>query len=588
MATSIPLSEGTMKSKVEITEMATVMNLLSPDCRGRVFRFLTLFDCLKFAETSRTSLEHVLPEVDRRRRDQFLIRPCEELTASGNMILNLSTSVRQSELPPGDKLVEHTDANDDENGRQNDNGSRHLPFLHRAMDCSDDQCERQKGKEIASSWYALPSVAERIEGLYRTIPSSHPFNDDLRNLVSDLKKSKIIEDRNEKKDVANKHYHDLLKQLSAITYAHRLHASLLSRCTVKLSPNPHNHHGSNDKRSDSDSFTVSLEQYMGDVLSARCLIGHSYYFGSRTKSSNDSEEDDSVRMTDSNDVEHDDTSEVLVEGGPSFDQWIDHLVSFKKSGTNSASDNVNNEDNNNGAEIPSTRDWYQYWVFFHSALLRISPLSVQQARELKLEPLSGLLDPFDVYNNAYIQAGRDNMMNNASNANNGGANANASQKRPWFLPSRTYACFSPECQDVKVLSERMNQLFRHNNQRIGILETTLNHFGPLGPFRGRDRVSTEVMLPHKLYVSVLRNSLLSWTLNNRRLQTYMGLNREYVTDLRRWLGDSDNRGVMRWMKLLQDQSQRTRPMTVQPPLVTIRMITLNSMERHLAEVTPQI
>jgi len=131
---------------------------------------------------------------------------------------------------------------------------------------------------------------------------------------------------------------------------------------------------------------------------------------------------------------------------------------------------------------------------------------------------------------------------------------------------------------VKVLSEKMNQLFRHNNQRIGVLETTLNHFGPLGPsFRGRDRVTTQVMLPHKLYVSLLRNSLLSWTLNNRRLQTYMGLNREYITDLRLWLGDSDNRGVMHWMKLLQDQSRKTRPMTVQPPLVTIRMITLNGM-----------
>merc|ERR1712183_887438 len=100
-------------------------------------------------------------------------------------------------------------------------------------------------------------------------------------------------------------------------------------------------------------------------------------------------------------------------------------------------------------------------------------------------------------------------------------------------------------------SDNMNPLFRHNDQKIGILQTTVNDFGPLGPtFRGRDRVSTQLMLPHKLYVILLRNSLLSWTLNNNRLRNYVDRDhyREYVDDLRRWLNDSDRRGVMRWMK----------------------------------------
>ena len=601
------------------------MKLLSPDCRGRVFRFLTLFDCLQFSETSKTSLEHILVEVDRRRRDQFLVRPCEELTASGDTILNLSTSILQSELPPGDELVAHNNNNNNnENGNENDNGKTcndktkrdngrlgDHPFLHRAVDhdSDDDDVYQQllQDKEIRRSWYLLPSVKERIEGLYRTIPSTHPFNNDLRDLVSDLRYHKMIEDGNgrmkHKSNEQQPNDHDLLQRLSSVTYAHRLHASLLSRCTINLSPDPYNNHNlNNDGNGDcnTESFTVTLDRYMGDVLSVRCLIGHSYYFGSRTKSTSG---DDSIDMTDSNDGVDNSKNEVVVEGGPSFDQWIDHLVSFKKTSSNptrtaSINNNTDNnelsiEDNtNNGDEIPSTKDWYQYWVFFHSALLRISPFSVQQAQQLKLYPCSGILEPFDIYNDMYTQPGPNNNNNGDVHANeNANANTNANtsatggqrQERPWFLPSRTYACFSPECQDVKALSERMNQLFRHNNQRIGILETTLNDFGPLGNFRGRDRVTTEVMLPHKLYVSVLRNSLLSWTLNNRRLQTYMGLNREYITDLRRWLGDIDNRGVMRWMKLLQDQSQKTRPMTVQPPLVTIRMITLNGMERRIAE-----
>jgi hypothetical protein len=609
MVTSIPSSESTMEFETEDTTTMTppLVNLLSPDCRSRVFRFLTLFDCLRFAETSRTSLKHVIREVDRRRRDQFLVRPCEELTASGDTILNLSTSIRQSELPPGDALVAHNNDNGNVNDKacddktKHDNGSSDHPFLHRAVGHdSDDLYERLQDREIRRSWYVLPSVKERIEGLYRTIPSTHPFNDELRDLVLDLRYYKTIEDSNGRMENSNEQNHNLLKRLSAVTYAHRLHASLLSQCTVNLSPDPYNRHNlnnnrtSNDGNGDNESFTVTLERYMGDVLSARCLIGHSYYFGSRTRSSNNSDGDDSVHMTDSNDDGNNSKNEVVVEGGPSFDQWIDRLVSFKKISSNPTSINTDNEasieDNNKGDEIPSTKDWYQYWVFFHSALLRISPFSVQQAQQLKLDPCSGILGPFDVYNDMYTQPGPNNIGNdNNNNNNNGDANANTNttggqqQQQPWFLPSRTYACFSPECQDVKALSERMNQLFRHNNQRIGILETTLNHFGPLGQFRGRDRVTTEVMLPHKLYVSVLRNSLLSWTLNNRRLQTLLGLNREYITDLRRWLGDSDNRGVMRWMKLLQDQSQKTRPMTVQPPLVTIRMITLNGMERRMAE-----
>ena len=121
---TIPSSKSAMESETKSqSPPPLVMNLLSPDCRGRVFRFLTLFDCLRFAETSRTSLEHILVEVDRRRRDQFLVHPCEELTASGDTILNLSTSILQSELPPGDELVGHNNNNDNGNGNGSSNGS---------------------------------------------------------------------------------------------------------------------------------------------------------------------------------------------------------------------------------------------------------------------------------------------------------------------------------------------------------------------------------------------------------------------------------------------------------------------------------
>ena len=559
--------------------MTPIVSTITSDCRENIFRYLTFYECLQVSEVSKFFLEQITAEVERRRRHQFLIRPCEELTCSGDTILNLSMSVRQSELPPGDELL----VNDDDKTKN--------PFLHRAMDHEeDDMREATDGKQCSRSWYSLPSVAERLDCLYRSIPHTHPFNDDLRNLVLDLKESKTVENFGGTKDNFNDQSHDIFQKFSSITYAHRLHASLLSRCTVNLNPDPYDRHGVNNIHSengDSESFTVTLERYMGDVLSARCLIGHSNYFGS-IKNHINSNGDGDVTMTDSNDGEYENRCQVAVQGGPSFDQWIDHLVSFKENSANVNSNDSGTRNKNSfrREEITLTKYWYQYWVFFHSALLRVSPFTLEQAKQLRLEPFSGILEPYDLNNSVHNQS-----VPNNDNGNSTSGNANISggqQLHSWFLPSRTYSCFSPECQDVKLLSEHMNQLFRDNNQRIAALETTLNHFGPLGPaFRGRDRVSTEVMLPHKLYVSVLRNSLLSWTLNNKRLQSYMGMNREYVNDLRRWLSDSDNRGVMRWMKLLQDQSTKTRPMTVQPPLVTIRMVTLSGMETNLAEVNAQ-
>jgi len=439
------------------------------------------------------------------------------------------------------------------------------------------------------SFYVLPSVLDRIEGLYRNIPNSHPFKEDLWNLISNLKsKIRIKNDDNDDDDNNN---NNLIQRLVSVTYAHRLHATLLSRCTVQLEPDPYyhnrgnNNNKNNNNNDENESFTVTLERYMGDVLSARCLIGHSYIGGTNISFSVASTS--SYGGTDSagNNIDYDNRSKMIVEGGPSFDRWIDHLMSFQ----------IATNDNDN--KIPSAKGWYQYWVFFHSALLRVSPLSIRQANRLKIAPLAGIVEPFDDSNgteNEEINGG-DNTDTNQNDNNEGeGEDEDDRQQieqhqyyqEPWFLPSRTFACYSSECRDVKVLSDRMSPLFRNNDQKIGILQTTINHFGPLGPsFRGRDRVSTQVMLPHKLYVILLRNSLLSWTLNNNRLHHHVDREhyKEYVSDLHRWLNDSDKRGVMRWMKLLQDQSLKTHPMTVQPPLITIRMTTLNNMERQQPE-----
>ncbi len=491
------------------------IDLLSPDCRGHVFRFLDLFDCLRFAETSKASLKQVIKEVERRRRNQFLDCPYEEFLSSDYNELDLPFSRRQS------SQSHDSNKNSDAKTKNNEKNNHH-PYLYSP---ATRRGERRR------SCYALPSVLERIEGLYRAIPGTHPFNDDLRNLVADLKKDTFFK-RNESSNVPNENL--LLQMFSSVTYAHRLHASLLSRCTIGLNPVPYHDRGGFD---DTSSFTVTLERYMGDVLSARCLMGHSY----RCLEEGFSPLRETFRT-------------MGVEGGPSFRGWIDHLPSS----TDVSDPSLD--------QMGSVRHWYRYWVFFHSALLRIAPFSIEQAEKLKLGPLSGILEPFDLYCDANTQTGRDNTMNiDSTNRNNHDANTNNAggqrEYRRWFVPSETYhACCSIE--DRNALQERMNQLFHPNHRRIthtGNLETTLHHFGPLGPFRGRDRVATETTSPNKIYESFLM------CLENRSKRTY-------TSKLAHWLDGLDTHGMLRWMTFLQDESRRIRPMTVQPPLVTIRMI----------------
>jgi len=604
------------------------LNKLPPDCRDRVFLFLSLSDCLRFAETSRNSLAHSIAEVDRRRREQFLVRPCEEYTVHGETTTP-HCAVRTPELPPGDTLLTGNNHHEDHhhlgnNGNDNDNGNGKAngreptnknsgadPYLFRmsysedlvdAFSNNQEEEEEENPRDRRRTWYELPSVLERLEGLYRAIPSTHPFRDDLRNLVAHLRQvngeAMIVH------GARGNRIDRLSEQWSSVTYAHRMHASLLQRCTVNLDPVPHS---SNPNL----SFTVTLERYMGDVLAASCLAGHSEYHGrkstgsysasgiDKTRIGNDNDNDndngnindndndnDNVNvndpMSDYNSEDYGSKSKVVVEGGVSLDRWMDHLVAFVHNGSNGGDLAVVATD-----EISSITGWYQYWVFFHSALLRVSPFSVQQGRQLLAWPLSGLLEPLELFHDplAISTAGTNN-----DNRRGGDAIQNAQgqdnpqppqqHQTPWFLPSRTYSCFSSGCHEAEWIADRMMGLFATGNRkRFGVLETTLNHFGPLGPaFRGRDRITTNAMMPHKLYVTLLRNHWMSWSFNHQRMQLFMGAQTKHVVDAGNWVGDVDAWGVVRWMKLLKDQSQKTRPMTVQPPLVTIRMVSLSGID----------
>ena len=467
-------------------ESTSAMDRLSPDCRNNVFLFLSLKDCLRFAGTSSTSLEHVIAEVQRRRHEQFLTRPCEELIAH-NESPTLPFSVRESSLPPNAELVPMNTAQ--------------YPHLH--------SLERKDGRRL---FYALPTIEERIRLLYARLPRTHPFNDDLKNLVQDLKKKfPSLEEANPTRQKGQ-----LLKLLSSVTYAHRLHASLLSRCTTQL--DPADHHGSYPSE---NVFNTSLDQYVGDVMSARILVGHTYC---------DHQNEAGIRQW----------TTTGVEGGPSMEKWIHSLESG--GGTW-------------GSDI-GAKDWYKYWVFYHSTFLRIAPMSVEQAEHLRLLPFSGVLEPFPA---------KTNISNsNASNNNhNNNEDSVKEQHLHWFVPSSTYARFPRDDDEQRT---RLTSLMRLRNAftnliRHGFLEMTYYDFGPLGPsFRGRDSVQTKTMRPKMLFPATID------AMCNR--------DECYVTNLVDWLEERSIPGrIMQWMRLLQDQCQKNRPMTVRSPFVTIRVVT---------------
>jgi hypothetical protein len=267
--------------------------LLLPDCKNHLLQFLTIQECCCYGTTSKMSLLEVLPDLQRRRREQFLLRHAYQIT---------EPTILQSVLP-------------DEN---------HNPTLVPSL-----------GEE--NHWHVLPSVAERIQYLYRSLPSSHPFDMELRDLVLDLTSPQLPMPK-----TGNPlDFQCTLLQFHNMTKAHRLHASLLSRCTLQLNPapcDPRLYTTTSRDTANPSSLTVLLEHYIGDVLSAYYLLGHSIA--------------------------------NLVEGGPTHGQWTKALLC-----------RLHDQPGKNTIHAVT---WYQLWVYLHSTVLRTFPFSPSQQHELRL------------------------------------------------------------------------------------------------------------------------------------------------------------------------------------------------------------
>lgn len=274
---------------------------IPPDCRDRLFRYLTIQECLFYGTTSRTSLTEIFPDLQRRRKEQFLLRHAYQIGQPSII------------LPVFEKVTTHAGA-----------------IL--STNLLDNQ-----------QWHTLPSVAEGIQGLYRSLSPSHPLDTDVQALCLDLKKeTPVLEGYTSFSSSTSGNFRSCLVQLQKLTKAHRLHASLLSRCTVGSNPNACDPGfytlTSRETARDPSSLTILLEHYMGDVLCVYYLLGHSIA--------------------------------GLVEGGPTHGQWINSLLETIKQ---------QNNDHSINAVV-----WYRLWVYFHSAILRTFPFSPLQLKTLGL------------------------------------------------------------------------------------------------------------------------------------------------------------------------------------------------------------
>jgi hypothetical protein len=274
---------------------------LLPDCRDHVLRYLTIQECLFYGTTSKASLFDIFSDLLRRRREQFLLRHAYQIGHPSILRPVPEGSEGQADYLGEDALL-----------------STNLLDEHQ--------------------WHVLPSIAERIQSLYRALPSSHPLDMDIRELFLDLKQQPAVTEY----PITNAAlgFRSCFFQLQNLTKAHRLHASLLSRCTIASNPTPCDPglYTTTSRVSNPSCLTVLLEHYIGDTLCAYYLMGHSIA--------------------------------GLVEGGPTHGEWTKALLTQLRQQNNRQSINA--------------LAWYQLWIYFHSALLRTFPFSPSQQAELGL------------------------------------------------------------------------------------------------------------------------------------------------------------------------------------------------------------
>jgi hypothetical protein len=293
MSTSLKKKMEKSSGSVENLQFSPMDRLL-PDCKDHISRFLTLKECLSYGAVSRSSLQEILQNLRERRNAQFLRRYCYQIEQP-SLLKPVSNSEHCSQ------------------GTQVDFSSKLIDKDH---------------------WHTIPSIFERTTSLYHAMPVSHPSNDYIRELISDLKDQTFLQNQSLTTQQAD--FPLTLKQLKRCTKAHRLHATILALCTIKSNPIPCSRYSavnSNAAPVGPTSLSVSLDQYIGDVVCAYYLMGHAIA--------------------------------GIIEGSASHSTWTKHILSL-----------LHQE------EPHHALSWYKFWIYLHSTLLRSFPFKPAQMKTL--------------------------------------------------------------------------------------------------------------------------------------------------------------------------------------------------------------
>jgi hypothetical protein len=264
--------------------------LLPQECKTHIFSFLQLEHVLEFSTTSQTSLNDVLPDLFRRRQ---CMRLCSAYSRDWK-----------------------TDRQGEKMGLWNEM-IRKYPNIH---------------------WVKIPSAQERIEELYKVIPTGHPLCPTVYKLKQELAVDLSLDDV--ATDCPGLAFKNVLSLYVRLVVPQRMHAEILTSVI----------HSNELQHADS---TVSLDKYMGDVLCVAYLINQS-----------------SLR---------------IVEGGPSNVTFFRHLKRQHKNHQCTSSSSYS----------------YLSWIYLHSSILRVKSFTPTQRERLGIPEFFGLSEmmPNDCYIN---------------------------------------------------------------------------------------------------------------------------------------------------------------------------------------------
>jgi hypothetical protein len=207
----------------------------------------------------------------------------------------------------------------------------------------------------------------------------------------------------------------------------------------------------------------------------------------------------------------------IVEGGPSLWNWMQQI---------------------HEQELADSYDWYRYCVYRHSSLLRVLPMTLEDAKELGIAPpLGGILTQPEFTQPV-------------------GHGAESEHRPSWLLPFRCFVSPFDQFEETCVTAV---------DWRMSI---TFNDFGPLGPaFRGRDHVSSLEL--RRSHFDILRTMFCDNRLHDLRLPYQL---QEF--------GRLKHNPTFNWIFKLQYQAKMNRPMTVVPPFVTIYSVRELNIDVH--------